>query len=405
MGSISTSFRLTGASFKLVFQYPAVLLLPVLTLVFVGLWVVLPINWLIWYHENHTGPEIIDFWRNVYFLAAPEWDKGNYSGAVWWYFIQTYVYVWVVWLHIALLFILYFTTVGMHVATTQIRTGKASLAEGFRVATRNLHRIWLMALFTATIFAWIKYLIRGLSRTIPILGRFIRRALMLVLTAVNYLMLPIIIYERAGPFNAFRSAWNNVKKTWAGLLIGTGVVFVGIFVVFEVIVAALVQGALQQDPAVFFTVSTIAAAIIFAISMSVGAAMRAVLYWYATTGEVPAGFQKEDFPQISHHGSITGAPIMVGVAVVPTAPAPAAYASQAPYPAPAYPQQPAYGTPPAYPPPAAYQPPVVMGTPVNSAPASRPKKQTTRLACPQCHTVIVVDFGQKPTCPTCGFGR
>ena len=60
---------------------------------------------------------------------------------------------------------------------------------------------------------------------VDIAGKWIMRGVRLVLTAVTYLTLPIVVYERAGARQAFRSAWGQVKKTWAGLLVGSGLTF------------------------------------------------------------------------------------------------------------------------------------------------------------------------------------
>jgi hypothetical protein len=55
--------------------------------------------------------------------------------------------------------------------------------------------------------------------------------------------------------------------------------------------------------------SLIAGAVLFALSTAVSAALRAVLYWYATTGEVPPGFPTERLPQVGERATFTGVAI------------------------------------------------------------------------------------------------
>jgi len=42
-----------------------------------------------------------------------------------------------------------------------------------------------------------------------------------------------------------------------------------------------------------------------ALASAVTAALRAVLYWYATTGELPPGFEQADLPQITERKPFT----------------------------------------------------------------------------------------------------
>lgn len=57
-----------------------------------------------------------------------------------------------------------------------------------------------------------------------------------------------------------------------------------------------------------FLPELIVGAVLFSLSMTVGAAMRATLYWNATTGEVPKGFRSEDLPQVAAPRPFTALP-------------------------------------------------------------------------------------------------
>lgn len=320
---ITTSLRLSVASLRLLFQAPGVLALPLGTLLWTGLWAFGPASFFIWWAENHPEASA-RFWKGLFFISVQAWQDGEYGLAISSAIIEGYV-LYAMWLTIVLTGVLYFLTVGMHVASQQIRKhGKTpSLQAGFQVANQNLGRLFLMALFNATVFAWVRYSVRfGLRAVmsptyfIPVLGRMMRKVVLgtvgYVLTAVSYLMLPIIVYERKGAYEAMKSAWTNVKKTWSGILVGSGLLFGGIWALMNFFAWGLFQLTFK-DPTFAIIFSIVTAAIAYAFASAASAAMRATLYWYATTGEVPEGFRVDDLPEIDHTNqrTITGNPYAV----------------------------------------------------------------------------------------------
>ncbi|MEK6985713.1 MAG: hypothetical protein AABX89_04970 [Candidatus Thermoplasmatota archaeon] len=301
--SIGISFRLTAASLKLIFQKPIALVLPLLTLAWTALWVLAPVNWWI-YQAEHDPDGAAAFWKAVFFMTVNAYEAGNYSWMVTSAMITFYV-IWAIFMTIVLTGALYVATVGMDVATQQIKTQDGKLGPAFKLASRNLGRIFLLALTLATLVAWFRYTTTFVLRMIPFVGRWVNRVLRAVLSAVTYLMLPIIIYERAGPINALKSAWRNVRKTWAGLLVGTGLIYFSAWLVLNVVTVGLFQGALGLEGWSAVLPPVILGAILYAIASSSGAAMRATLYWYATTGEVPAGFRIDDLPKVENPSTFT----------------------------------------------------------------------------------------------------
>ena len=322
--NIGTSFRLSIASFKLLFRTPRVLLLPLGTLLWTGLLAFTPISLTVWGFRNH--PEATArFWQALFYPATQAFQRGDWLAGIGWSIAEGYA-LYAVWLTIVLTGLLYFLTVGMHVATQQIRKPKSepSMGAGFRLANQNLGRLFLMALFTATVFAWIRYVVRwgfGLATLplmiVPFLGTMVRRAILgtvgWLLTAVNYLMLPIVVYERQGAFSAMKSAWTNVKQTWSGMVVGSSLLFVGVWFVMQWFALPLAQVAFRGSITAGLITMIVTAAIVYAFSSASSAAMRATLYWYATTGEVPQGFRVEDLPQVTHANQkgIAGSPFAV----------------------------------------------------------------------------------------------
>lgn len=299
--SVVTSVRLTIASLKLVFAHRTVLLLPVCTLLAVSLLVVAPLSLVVWGLEHHPRATA-DVFETIYFITAAAARAGNWNLAITAGIVQTYI-LWSLWMIPVLTAVFYFSAVGMDVAMQQIRGQRPSLGAGFGVANRNFWRIVALAAFSATIYAWVRYLVFQVLRAIPFVGTWVMRGLRLVLSAVSYLMLPIVVYERAGARQAFRSAWDQVKKTWSGLLIGSGLTFGATFLLFECFAWGLARSTLGN--ATVGILSLIAAAVLYAIANATAAALRAVLYSYATTGEVPDGFEADRLPDVSEYKSFT----------------------------------------------------------------------------------------------------
>jgi hypothetical protein len=193
-------------------------------------------------------------------------------------------------------------------------------------------------------------------------------------------MLPIVIYERAGPISAAKSAWNNVRKTWTGLLVGTGLIYFAGWLLLNVVAGALFQGVLHLKPWTALVSSIVLGGIFYAVASSTAAALRATLYWYATTGEVPEGFDTADLPQMAAHAPFTV--LAATGAVAATAPP---TVRPAPAPSSAKPAPQATVT--------------VQAKPKKVATATR------RLTCPKCKTVATVPAGAWPVCANCGYGK
>jgi hypothetical protein len=181
LANLQTSFRLTLASFRLIFRKPVVLTLPLLTLLWTGVWAVGPLNFFIWLEQNHPDASH-GFWKGVFFVSVNAFQSGDWGLAISAAIVTVYV-IWAIWMTIALTGALYFVTVGMDVATQQIHTRQASLGQAFRLAGRNLGRIFLVALTIATIIAWVKYATTFVLRLVPFVGRWVNRIVRAALAA------------------------------------------------------------------------------------------------------------------------------------------------------------------------------------------------------------------------------
>lgn len=306
--NLSTNIRLTGASFRLIFQYPIVLVLPLLTLIWVGALIVVPVTILINLATNDLEA-FGEFLQTLYFVTANAVEQGNFELAITSAVIESYI-LWAVWMTVVFTGSLFFITAGMDVATQQIKSQGGHpprLGRAFATAGRNLGRLFLMALLSAAVIVWVRYLTRIVTApfaVLPFARRAINRAVQTVLTMLMFLLLPALVYERDGFKNTLNKTWLSVKKTGAGVVLGGGLLFGGMWLLLNTVASFILKATLQAGGigdgawAINAVIAAVTAALGFAIASSVSAAQRATLYWYATEGLVPAGFNAADLPTI-----------------------------------------------------------------------------------------------------------
>ena len=123
-------------------------------------------------------------------------------------------------------------------------------------------------------------------------------------SVVSFLVVPIIVLERKGPFSALQESTSLLKKTWGEQLVfefsfGTVSFFLSIIGLIPIIAVFLVGVAVPFDSlAGTIMLSTAGLSVIYLIGLGViHSALRSIfktaLYLYARDGEVPAGFQLE----------------------------------------------------------------------------------------------------------------
>ncbi|MFA5860927.1 MAG: hypothetical protein WDA16_04470 [Candidatus Thermoplasmatota archaeon] len=127
---------------------------------------------------------------------------------------------------------------------------------------------------------------------------WVRGAIIAALTGALYLTLPIVVYERKGPLSAFRSTWRNVRQTWGGLVVGTGLLLSGVWLALWFIgyvVKGMLEGMLDVDLVTWTALlvfQLVMAVVLYCVNITLSSNLRAALYLHVTegrTGVIPAG--------------------------------------------------------------------------------------------------------------------
>lgn len=264
MGRISRGWKLTKLSLRVIRKDKEILLLPVLSAVV-------------------TLLLLASFVLGIFFsVGLGQVAEGVGAGAVIvgmaaFYFLSFFV-------------MLFFNAAIVACATIRLNGGDPTVREGIRVALDNVWRILAWALLAATVGV----IIRAIQQRVGLIGKLIMGALGVAWTLVTYFVVPVLIYEKLGPWAALKRSASLFKGTWGEMIVGNlglGVIF---FLAALVGVLFIAAGA-AAGGAVGLIVGLVAAVVYWVILGIVKAAAEGVLvaalYKYATTGQVPEGLE------------------------------------------------------------------------------------------------------------------
>ena len=177
-------------------------------------------------------------------------------------------------------------------ATIRMDGGDPKVSDGLRIAGQNIGRIFAWALVAATV----GLAIRALQQRAGLIGKIILGAIGVAWTIVTYFVVPVLIFEKLGPWGAVKRSASILKNTWGEALVGNlgmGAIFFllalpGVFAFVIGIYGLITWG-------VGIGIAIIALAIVYFVILSIiNSAARTVLvaalYRYATTGKVSEEF-------------------------------------------------------------------------------------------------------------------
>lgn len=181
------------------------------------------------------------------------------------------------------------------VAAAMIRLdgGDPTLADGFNAAKARLPSI----LGYAAIAATVGVLLKRMKDDDNLLMRLVGGGLGAAWTLATFLVVPVLVHQEVGPFEALKRSANLLKRTWGENAIGN----VGIGLAFGLIsFAIIVVGALLAFVAAQLSVAlAVSIVVLFVIGLlllgvyqaALSGIYAAALYRYAMEGEAPPAFR------------------------------------------------------------------------------------------------------------------
>ncbi len=175
-------------------------------------------------------------------------------------------------------------------ATIRLNGGNPTLADGFRIARENVGRIFLWAVFAATV----AMVLRAIQQRLGFVGKIIIGIVGIAWSLATYFVVPVLIFEKLGPWAAVKRSAHIFKSTWGETLVGgfsMGAIFVllGFAGILAPILGFLLGGFVGL--AVGAVVLIVYWVILALVASAASSILIAALYRFATTGQVAEGFQ------------------------------------------------------------------------------------------------------------------
>jgi len=227
-----------------------------------------------------TGVAWILFFIGIFFFApTPTNPFGSvffYAGLAVVYFVTFFVSI-------------YFNAAVMGAAMIRLNGGDPTISDGLKVANENLRRIAGWALLSATV----GLILRAIAERAGIIGRIIAGFAGAAWGVITYLVVPVLIFEKVGPWAAVKRSGSLLRKTW-GEAMGGYFSLGAIFILLALPGLLLLIGGVAIGGIVGLLVGAGIAVVYWLILGLLGAAAQSILvtalYRYATTGKLGFGF-------------------------------------------------------------------------------------------------------------------
>jgi len=262
--SIGRSFELVKASWRILSQDKKLLVFPVLSGIFTLIVVasfILPL-----------------FLSGALFSGAP---TGQVPGIV--YLFLFYVVCYFV--------AIFFNTGLITCVNARLQGQDATISEGLSNAVRHAASILVWAIIAATVGV----ILRAIGQRSGLIGRIAVAIVGGIWSLVTIFVVPVLILEDKGVFDAMKESGSLFKKTWGETVVGS--ISIGVIFGIIVIVGLLgVLGALVTGSTAVMILAVVLFVLLIAVVAVVSSAMQGIfvtaLYTYAKTGTVPTGFGK-----------------------------------------------------------------------------------------------------------------
>lgn len=190
-----------------------------------------------------------------------------------WYFLNFFV-------------VIFFNSALVGCAHMRLSGGDPKVRDGFRIAFEHIDKIIAWALVSATV-GMVLSTIREKSK--GIVGKLLAGGLAVAWTLITYLIVPVIILEDRTTYDSIQRSGELFRKRWGEQIVGD---FGFGLLNFILTIPALMIGLLvfKFDRALAIIVVVWYVLILAAITTAVKGVFTVVLYRYASTGDLPTGF-------------------------------------------------------------------------------------------------------------------
>jgi hypothetical protein len=169
-----------------------------------------------------------------------------------------------------------------------------TLADGFSAAAARMPQILAWALVSATVGVLLKAIENAHERA----GQFISAILGTAWTVITFFVVPVLVVEKVGPYDAVKRSIELLRRTWGEALVGHS--GIGLFMFLLMLPGFLIFGlaifAMTAVPVLglaLLLLGVVYLVVCGAISSALNTIFLAALYQYASHHTIPSGFDRE----------------------------------------------------------------------------------------------------------------
>jgi hypothetical protein len=214
-------------------------------------------------------------------------DENAASGAIGWLVLFAYYFA-------NYFVIVFFNSALVACAMARLRGGNPTARDGLRVARERVAQIAAWALFAATVGV----VLRMIESRSEFVGRLVTSLLGGAFTLGTYFVVPVLVAEKLGPYDAFKRSLAIIKKAWGeSIVANTGL---GIVTFLAMLVLVIPTGflaavlALKVGSFAVALAGMAAVAALMILTTLVGSALSSIalasLYLFATGERVTEAF-------------------------------------------------------------------------------------------------------------------
>ena len=271
MSNFSKSFQLVKQSFSVLKKDKEIMLFPIISAI---LTIVAFMSFM------------IPFFMTGLFRTISE-TLGGYSFwlIVFFYYILNY-------------FIITFLNVGLITcANIRLGGGDPTFGDGFRNAAKNIGKIFIWALISATVGV----ILRMISDKQKTVGRIIAGIIGMAWNLLTFFVVPVMIFEKTSPTESIKKSGELFKKTWGENAIAQfsmagffTLLNLGIFLVaFALGIFAVVSLKSAIVTLAIFLLMVLVLIVLSIISSCLNGIFVVALYKYANDGQIPSVYDSE----------------------------------------------------------------------------------------------------------------
>ena len=189
----------------------------------------------------------------------------------------------------------FFQTALVGAAMIRLDGGDPSVGDGLRIAFSRLPKIIVYAVIAATV----GMILRWISERAGIIGQILGGVLGFAWSIATFLVVPVLVVENVGPFEAIKRSTGYLKRTWGEQIIGNvgiGLVF-GLLIMLVIFAGGAVLYLLFQASLALaiggLVVLVLLIGVLALIGSALGGIFTASVYRYATKGDAGPMFNNQ----------------------------------------------------------------------------------------------------------------